>query len=154
MFIGEFETTLDTKGRVVIPSRMREVLDTKYEEDLLILTHGLDQCLSLYPCEEWQKVAAAFKQKLPIYTRNARWMQRHFYRNALEARFDGQGRVLIPLKHRQSAGIQKEVVITGCYNRIEIWGREMLDSYDSQFEPSQFEESLEDLADRIDNLQF
>ena len=154
MFIGEFETSLDGKGRVVIPARMREVLRTKYDDGLLILTHGLDQCLAVYPYEEWQKVAAAFKQKLPVYTRSARWMQRQFYRSAIECRLDGQGRLLIPPKHRQSAHIEKEVVITGCYNRIEIWGREVLEAYDSQFERSQFEESLEDLADRLDNLLF
>ncbi len=154
MFIGEFETTLDSKGRVVIPVRMREVLSSEYQDDLLILTHGLDQCLALYPYEEWQRVAVAFKQKLPIYTRNARWMQRQFYRNALESRLDGQGRILIPPKHRQAVGIQKDVTITGCHNRIEIWSHEILESYDQEFERSQFEESLEELADRIDNLHF
>jgi len=152
MFIGEYDSCIDNKSRVCIPAKMRGVIE-KYSEGRMILTIGLDNCLALYPYEEWEEIAMNLKQKIPISLSVGRKLARSFFRNAVECNLDKQGRLVIPPKLRKSASIIKEVVIIGAQNRIEIWSKEVLEAYDATFEDSSIGESLEDLYDRIGNLQ-
>lgn len=154
MFIGEHNACIDNKGRVCIPAKIREVIAQKYSGSKMILTLGLDGCLALYPYEEWEKIANNLKQKIPISLSAGRVLERVFFRNAVECSLDRQGRIIIPPKLRKSALIIKEVVIIGVQNRIEIWSKEAIGAYDADFEDSSISESLEDLYDRIGNLQF
>ena len=153
MFIGEYNVSIDNKGRVCIPAKIREVIAQKYNGSRMILTLGLDGCLALYPCEEWEKIAMNLKQKIPISLSTGRILERSFFRNAVECSLDKQGRIIIPPKLRRAVLIIKEVVIIGVQNRIEIWSKETIKAYDAEFEDSSISESLEDLYDRIENLR-
>jgi MraZ protein len=154
MFIGEYNVCIDSKGRVCIPAKMREVFVQKYSASKMILTLGLDGCLALYPYEEWEKIALNLKQKIPSSLSDGRILERVFFRNAVECSLDKQGRIIIPPKLRKSALIIKDVVIIGVQNRIEIWSKEGIEAYDADFEDSSISESLETLYDHIGNLQF
>ena len=108
MFRGEYNHTVDTKGRLIIPSKFREKLG-----DECIVTRGLDGCLFVFPMKEWENYEEKLKQ-LPMTNKNAR----------SSCEFDKQGRVLIPATLRKFAGIDKDVVLAGLLNRIEIWSEE------------------------------
>ena len=131
MFMGEYNHTIDPKGRLIIPSKFREALG-----DTFVVTKGLDGCLFVYDNEEW----AAFEEKLkslPLTNKDARKFVRFFLAGAAEAEVDKQGRILVPNVLREIAGLDKEVVLIGVASRIEIWSRERFDgtaSYDDMDE--------------------
>lgn len=117
MFMGEFNHTIDTKGRIIIPSKFREDLGEEF-----VITLGLDGCLFAYPNSEWQ----AFVDKLKTLpgTKEARQLQRYFMAGAAECETDKQGRILIPAKLRETTKLDKEIVFVGVLNKIEIWSKE------------------------------
>ena len=118
MFMGEYNHTIDAKGRLIIPAKFREALGEEF-----VLTKGLDGCLSIYPTDEW----VAFENKLkalPLTDKNARSFQRFFVAGATACELDKQGRILVPGTLREFAGLDKEVVLTGNLTRIEVWSKE------------------------------
>ena len=115
MFLGEFVHTIDDKGRVTIPARFRDELASG-----LVVTRGLDRCLAVYPMNEWEKLAGQVSA-LPIGDRRARAFRRLVFANASDAVPDKLGRVLIPPRLREYAGLDSEIVITGLNNYIEMW---------------------------------
>ena len=121
MFMGQYNHTIDEKGRVIVPSKFREELGEGF-----VVTAGLDGCLYLYPKKDWENFAAGLNQ-LP-FTKEAREFQRHFMLNAAECEIDKQGRILIPQKLRIRAALEKEVVFVGMISKIELWDRERLES--------------------------
>ena len=144
MFIGEYHYSLDKKGRLNIPAKVRGILSEKYEEELII-SRGLDNCLFLYPLEEWH----AFSQKvksLPLSKGEARSFSRFLFSGASECKLDRQGRVSIPLPLRNYADLNTKVVVIGVLNRIEIWSEERWEKYTKESGKS-FEEVAERLAD-------
>jgi MraZ protein len=120
MFMGEFNHSVDAKGRIIIPSKFREDLG-----DQFVLTLGLDGCLFAYPYSEWE----IFVEKLKTLpgTKEARQLQRYFMAGAAACEADKQGRILIPAKLRESAGLEKDIVFVGVLNKIEIWSKERWD---------------------------
>ena len=125
MFIGEYQHTLDIKGRVIIPSRFREDLG-----DGFVITKGLDNCLFLYPRNEWSILEEKLKT-LPLTNRDARAFIRFFFSGATECIIDKQGRVLIPANLREHSKLEKDVVVIGVSNRMEIWSKEEWDAYNN-----------------------
>lgn len=126
MFIGEYQNSIDTKGRVIIPSKFREEIGNKF-----ILTKGLDHCLYIYPMEEWTK----FQEKLvslPVTNKDARAFVRYFFSSAVECEVDKQGRLTIPQNLREHAKIDKELVTIGVLSKIEIWSKQEWDDYNEQ----------------------
>ncbi len=121
MFIGEYNHTIDQKNRVIVPVKFRDGLGENF-----VATAGLDGCLYLYPRTDWEKFAEALMQ-LP-FTKEAREFQRHFTQNAAECEIDKQGRILLPAKLCESAGLTKDVVFVGVLSKIELWSRERLDA--------------------------
>lgn len=118
MFMGEYSHSIDTKGRLIIPAKFRELLGEEF-----VLTKGLDGCLSIYPMEEWK----AFEEKLkalPLTNKNARTFSRFFVAGATTCELDKQGRILVPVTLREFAGLEKDVVLTGNITRIEIWSKQ------------------------------
>ena len=118
MFMGEYNHTIDAKGRLIIPAKFRGLLGEEF-----ILTRGLDGCLSIYPMDEWK----TFEEKLralPLTNKNARTFSRFFVAGATMCELDKQGRILVPQTLREFAGLEKDVVLTGNLNRIEVWSRE------------------------------
>ena len=118
MFMGEYNHTVDTKGRLIIPSKFREQLGEEF-----IVTKGLDGCLFVFPQDEWQ----AFEEKLrtlPLTQKGARQFTRFFVAGATPCELDKQGRILVPATLREFAGLDKDVVLAGMLNRIEIWSKD------------------------------
>jgi MraZ protein len=123
MFIGEYQHTIDNKGRVIMPSKFREDLGSNF-----IMTKGLDNCLFVYPIEEWQVLEEKLRS-LPLTNRDARAFVRFFFAGATECILDKQGRVLIPGNLREHAKLIKDAIIIGVAARIEIWSKEEWTAY-------------------------
>ncbi len=140
MFTGEYHHTLDGKGRVIIPSRLREGLG-----DSFVITRGLDHCLFVYPNSEWVRLEQKLKQ-LPFTKRDARVFTRLFFSGAMEVEADKQGRVLIPQNLREYADIEKDVMFIGVSNRVEIWSEPAWREYFGEADQN-YEELAEKLVD-------
>ncbi|AKA70247.1 division/cell wall cluster transcriptional repressor MraZ [Clostridium scatologenes] len=125
MFIGEYEHALDSKNRIIIPSKFREELGSKF-----ILTKGLDGCLYAYTMDEWSVLEDKLR-KLPLTSKNARAFVRFFFSGANEMELDKQGRTLIPQSLLEYGEIKKEIVSIGVSNRLEIWSKEKWIQYNS-----------------------
>lgn len=125
MFIGEYSHTIDTKGRLSMPSRFREQLGEAF-----IVTKGLDQSLFVYPEEEWKNLEDKLKQ-LPLTNQNARAFVRFFFSGATECELDQQGRIRIPANLREHAILEKEVMVIGVGTRVEIWSQKIWTDYNS-----------------------
>jgi len=123
MFIGEYNHSLDDKGRLAIPAKFRTALKSG-----AVVTKGLDNCLFLYTKKEWSKIADSMA-KLPFNKSNDRALSRFFLAGAMDVSFDGQGRIMLPEYLRFFAGLSKKVVIAGLYNRLEIWDEATWQSY-------------------------
>lgn len=118
MLIGEYEHSLDTKGRVIMPAKLREDMGEKF-----ILTKGLDGCLFGFSQKEWVNFEEKLKT-LPLTNKNARDFVRFFLSGATECEMDKQGRFLVSANLREYATMDKEVVVIGVGTRIEIWNKE------------------------------
>ncbi|MEQ2876659.1 division/cell wall cluster transcriptional repressor MraZ [Enterococcus asini] len=123
MFMGEFQHTIDAKGRLIVPSKLREQLGEKF-----VVTRGLDGCLFGYPLSEWEKLEEKLNE-MPLAKKDARTFVRYFYSAATECEIDKQGRINIPQTLRTHANLTKNCVITGVANRIEIWDDEKWQSF-------------------------
>lgn len=141
MFLGEFQHTLDDKGRLTIPAKFRDGLGQRF-----IVTRGLDNCLFAYPLAEWQVLESRLKT-LPLTKADARAFVRFLFSGATEGELDKQGRVMLPQSLREHAKIDKEVVVIGVSNRVEIWAKEVWRSYVEQAEAS-----FEDIAENLEGL--
>lgn len=144
MFYGEFEHTLDTKGRLIIPSKFREALKEHYIERFFI-TRGLDKCLFMFAEDEWKLQEQKFKA-MSFTKSEFRRFNRLYFSGAVDLVPDKQGRVLIPSYLKTYAVIKRDVYIIGVSNRIEIWSRENWKEYYSISKDS-FEEVAEKLVD-------
>lgn len=140
MFMGEFQHSVDEKGRMIIPAKFRDALGSSF-----VMTRGLDRCLFVYPMDEWEALEQKLKS-LPLMKADARAFTRFFFSGATECELDKQGRVNIPLNLREHAGLQKETVVIGVSNRVEIWSKELWLQYNEQSEQS-FNEIAEKLVD-------
>lgn len=125
MFIGEYQHSLDSKNRIIIPSKIREDLGARF-----VITKGLDNCLYVYPMNEWENLEIKLKT-LPLTSKDARAFVRFFFSGATECEMDKQGRTTIASNLLQYAGIEKDVVIIGVSNRLEIWGKEGWEEYNN-----------------------
>ena len=139
MFMGEYNHTIDAKGRLIVPSKFREALG-----DTFVVTTGLDGCLFVYDNEEWK----LFEEKLralPITNKEARQFVRFFLAGAAEVEVDKQGRILIPNVLREFAGLAKDVALVGVGSRIEIWSRE-------RFEDTAAFDDMDEIAEHMAEL--
>ena len=123
MFRGRFDHSIDVKGRLSIPSRYREVLQSRYGDEHLILT-GFDRCLWGYPLKEWEEIEKRIA-KLPQFKREVKAIQRLFVSAAMDCPVDNQGRILIPANLRSYARMEKDIVIVGMTRRIEFWDKDL-----------------------------
>jgi MraZ protein len=142
VFMGEYQHSLDNKGRVFLPAKFRDGLGETF-----VATKGLDKCLFVYPREEWLILEDKLK-RLPISKPEARAFVRFFFAGAAELECDKQGRVLLPNNLREYAGLDKDVVVLGVSSRIEIWNKQVWDDYNNEVSPTvtQIAESLIDLG--------
>ncbi|ABY93290.1 MULTISPECIES: division/cell wall cluster transcriptional repressor MraZ [unclassified Thermoanaerobacter] len=141
MLMGQYEHTIDAKGRVIIPAKFREELGEKF-----VLTKGLDNCLFVYSLEEWKNIEAKLKT-LPLTKKDARAFTRFFLAGAVECEIDKQGRILIPANLREHAKIEKDVIFIGVSTRVEIWSKEVWEEYSNNTDVS-----FEEIAEHLDDL--
>ena len=125
MLIGEYEHSLDVKGRLIMPAKLREDMGEKF-----IITKGLDGCLFGFSQTEWSNFEEKLKT-LPLTIKNARDFVRFFLSGAIECEIDKQGRFLIASNLREYANMEKDVVIIGVGTRLEIWNRNKWKAYNS-----------------------
>ena len=136
MLIGEYEHSLDAKGRLIMPAKLREDMGEKF-----ILTTGLDGCLFGFSMSEWEKFEDKLKA-LPITNKNARNFVRFFLSGATECEIDKQGRFLIPSNLRTAAGLEKEAVIIGVGTRLEIWNKATWEKCDENISADEIAENM------------
>ncbi|HHT68002.1 MAG TPA: division/cell wall cluster transcriptional repressor MraZ [Firmicutes bacterium] len=141
MFMGEYHHGLDAKGRLIIPAKFREELG-----EGAVITRGLDNCLFLFPQEEWSILESKLKA-LPLTKSDARQFVRFLFSGATECELDKQGRINLPPNLREFASIEKDAVVIGVSSRVEIWSKERWESY-----VDDAEESFEDIAENIVDL--
>lgn len=123
MFMGEHRHGIDDKGRLTMPRKYREQLGPRF-----VLTKGLDGCLFVYPTQEWQLLTSSIQQ-LPLTNPSARAFVRLFMAGASEPELDRQGRFLIPASLREYASLDRESVICGVGNRLEVWSLQRWEDY-------------------------
>ncbi len=121
-FRGRFEYTIDSKGRISIPTKFREVLRDEYNDMMMIITN-MPECLVAYPYEEWERLEENIVG-LPPLSQDVRAFKRYYISGARECSPDRQGRILIPPELRSHAGLKKDVVLAGALNYFEIWSKE------------------------------
>jgi len=141
MFLGEHLYKIDDKKRLAVPVKFRKSLGKK-----AVITRGLDNCLFLFSVKEWEKLAKKLSQ-LPFTQADARGFARVMLSGAMEVNIDRLGRILVPDYLKKYAGLKKEAIIAGLYNRIEIWDSEKWSIYKEDKE-----NNVEDIAERLNEL--
>lgn len=141
--MGEFEHSLDTKGRLTVPVKFRDGLGASF-----VVTRGLDKCLFVYPTDEWQILESKLKA-LPMTRADARSFVRFFFSGACECELDKQGRILLPQKLRDYAELDKDCSLIGVSNRVEIWNVGIWQSYADDAETS-----FADIAEKLVDFSF
>lgn len=142
MFMGEYQHSIDNKGRLIVPAKFREELGETF-----VVTKGLDSCLFVYPYSEW-KIFEDKLNSLPITNSNARKFVRFFLAGAVECNVDKQGRILIPNNLRTYSGLDRDAILIGVTNRVEIWSKDNWDNYNNNedFDASDLAENMQELG--------
>ena len=141
MLIGEYEHSMDTKGRLIMPAKLKEDIGEKF-----VVTKGLDGCLFVYSQSEWKN----FEEKLrtfPLANKDSRALMRFFLAGAMECEIDKQGRFLITSNLREFAELEKEVVIIGVLTKIEIWSKDKWQKYSADEN-----QTADEIAEKMESL--
>ncbi len=141
--MGEYQHSIDAKGRMIVPAKFRELLGETF-----VLTRGLDHCILGYPMDEWRKLEQKLKD-LPMTKKDARAFARFFFSGASEVELDKQGRINIPSTLINHANLEKECIILGVSSKIEIWAKDAWDSY-----LDESSESFNDIAENLIGFDF
>ncbi|MDP3724976.1 MAG: division/cell wall cluster transcriptional repressor MraZ [Nanoarchaeota archaeon] len=141
MLLGEYKHSIDTKGRLAVPAKFREAITSG-----AIITRGLDHCLFMFAKPEWEKLAEKLVA-LPIAQANSRAFARLMLAGASDVSVDAQGRILIPEYLREYAGLGKQAVVAGLYNRIEVWDKEEWERYKKRTESAS-----DEIAEKLGEL--
>ena len=144
MFYGEYEHSIDRKGRLILPDKFREAAKSQFIEKFFV-TRGLDKCLFMFPEEEWRSQENKFKS-MSFTKQQSRTFNRMLFSGAIDVQADKQGRILLPQYLKDFAGIKRDVVIVGVSNRIEIWSKDKWLEFAENSRQS-FEEISEKLLD-------
>jgi MraZ protein len=142
MFYGEHEHSIDRKGRLIIPSKFREVFKENYVERFFV-TRGLDTCLFVFAEDEWKKQETKFRG-LPFTSSEARQFNRLYFSGACDVTCDKQGRIIVPDYLKEFAKIDRDVVIVGVSNRMEIWSKERWKEFYAKTK-----DSFENIAEKV-----
>ncbi|MCR5388209.1 MAG: division/cell wall cluster transcriptional repressor MraZ [Lachnospiraceae bacterium] len=140
MFTGEYTHSIDAKGRLIVPAKFRESLG-----DAFVVTKGLDGCLFVYSNTEWEKIEKKFEE-IPLTTKDARKFSRFFFSGAAVCEVDKQGRILLPGTLREYASLEKEIVLAGVFNRVEIWDKAKWDDNSTYDDMDEIAEHMAELG--------
>jgi len=146
MFYGEYEHSMDRKGRLIIPSKFREVFKENYVERFFV-TRGLDTCLFVFAEDEWKKQESRFRS-LSFTNREARQFNRLYFSGACEVTCDRQGRILVPQYLKDFAKIKNDAIVVGVSNRMEIWAKDQWQEFYRNTK-----DSFEKIAENVFNEQ-
>ena len=146
MFYGEYEHSMDRKGRLIIPSKFREVFKENYVERFFV-TRGLDTCLFVFAEDEWKKQESRFRS-LSFTNREARQFNRIYFSGACEVTCDRQGRILVPQYLKDFAKIKNDAIVVGVSNRMEIWAKDQWQEFYRNTK-----DSFEKIAENVFNEQ-
>ena len=141
MFIGEYYYTIDPKGRIAIPSKLRKVLSKGG-----VITKGLDNCLFIFSSKDWQPMAEKIKS-LPLSQSNSRAFSRLMLAGAMNIKLDSQGRILVPDYLRKYVGLKKQIVLAGVFDRLEVWDEKEWEKYKKRTE-----KESGDIAEKLGDL--
>lgn len=141
MILGEYKHSLDIKGRLAVPAKFREKLGVG-----AIITRGLDKCLFIFGANEWEALVQKL-MSLPLAQANSRAFVRLMLAGASDAKVDAQGRILVPDYLRKYAGLKKQAVVTGLYNRMEVWDEAEWQTYKQKTEASS-----DEIAEKLSEL--
>jgi len=140
MFMGEYNHTIDTKGRLIIPAKFREILGDEF-----VVSKGMDGCLFVFDKEEWDALEKKISS-LPLINKQARNFARYFLSGSMNVEVDKQGRILLPSNLREYAELGKEVVLAGVGSRVEIWSKEKWEAVNEDMDMDTIMASMEELG--------
>ena len=135
-FLGEFEATLDAKGRFLLPAGFKKQLPEE-ERGKYVINRGFEKCLSLYPIKSWEPIFNEISQ-LNDFDPKVREFRRYFLNGATYTELDSAGRLLIPLNLKDHASLEKDVVLVAAVNKIEIWDKNKYQQFFESFSPEAF----------------
>jgi len=141
MITGEYRNSLDEKGRLLIPSRIR----AEIPGNLLVITQSVDKCLWLFPPDEWKRISDNLMASTSIFQSRARLIQRRIIAPAQETEIDKTGRINIPPTLREYAGLSRDTVVLGIKSFIEVWDENVYKGWWTDKE-SEFQEAAEELG--------
>ena len=141
MFIGEYSHSIDPKKRLAVPSKFRADLKNK-----VVITRGLDKCLFIYPMKVWTELAVKLGT-MPVGESSTRSFVRLMLAGAVDVEVDSQGRILVPDYLKKYAGLKKDVIVAGLYNRLEIWDEKKWNEYKNKAE-----KNTDEIAEQLGKL--
>jgi len=137
-FLGEYEATVDAKGRFLLPAGIKKQLP-EGSPNQFVINRGFEKCLSLYPVANWQPIFAGIS-KLNEFDPKVRQFRRYFLNGATDLELDSAGRLLVPPNLREHAGIEKDIVLVGSMQKIEIWDKKKYMEFFDSMTPEAFSE--------------
>ena len=146
-FLGEYESTVDSKGRFLLPAGFKKQLPEEGNAQFVI-NRGLEKCLSLYPIKSWEPIFSDIS-KLNDFDPKVREFRRYFLNGATMIELDSAGRLLIPQALREHAGLEKDIVLASAVNKIEIWDKVKYQQFFESFSP----ESFSKIANEVMNIK-
>ncbi len=144
-FLGEYEATLDSKGRFLLPVGFKKQLPEEGDAQFVI-NRGLEKCLTLYPIKSWEPIFSSIS-KLNDFDPKVREFRRYFLNGAIMMELDSAGRLLVPQNLKEHAGLEKDIVLVSAVNKIEIWDKSKYKQFFESFSP----EAFSNLADEVMN---
>ncbi len=144
MVTGEYRYSLDEKGRLMIPAKIR----TEISGNMLVLTRGIDRCLWLFPPDEWKLISSKLLESFSIFQKKARLIHRRIIAPAQETEIDRTGRITLPQTLREYAELNKDCIIIGMLKRLEIWDEGMYKSY-NDINEEEFQEAAEEIGNGL-----
>ncbi len=146
-FIGEYESTIDAKGRFLLPSGFKKQLPEQ-ENYVFVINRGFEKCLTLYPIQSWDPIFNQISH-LNDFDPKVREFRRYFLNGAVQLELDSAGRVLLPKNLLEHASLEKDIVLVSAINKIEIWDKNKYQQFFESFSP----EAFSNLANEVMNKQ-
>lgn len=147
-FLGEYEATLDTKGRFLLPAGFKKQLPEESAAQFII-NRGFEKCLTLYPRQSWEPIFSEIS-KLNDFDPKVREFRRYFLNGATQLELDSAGRLLLPKNLTEHAGLEREIVLVSAVNKIEIWDKGKYKEFFETFTPQSFSDLANEVMNRKD----
>ena len=145
-FLGEYEATMDAKGRFLLPAGFKKQLPAG-EANLFVVNRGFEKCLTLYPLQSWEPIFSEIS-KLNDFDPKVREFRRYFLNGAIQLELDSAGRLLLPKNLMEHASLEKDIVLVSAVNKIEIWDTSKYQQFFETFSPESFSKLASDVMNR------